>query len=130
MPEEQLSKTGKRGGYESESPVNLELSADGTYWIARKQPKPEALAKVDNQRAKLNKELKERRTELVAEIKRREPKTSSKEATDMANFQIYGEAKGKRKPKTFRFSSEGRQGWSGSTAIQRTDTAGQPKPTA
>lgn len=104
MAEEALSKTGKRGAY-TESSVNLELSQDQRYWNVSKKAKPPELARVDNQRNKINKELNEQRQMLIGQIKRKEPKTSTKEATAIVNYQIYGQT-GKKKPRDFTFTEE------------------------
>ena len=100
---DQISKTGKRGGYSSSS-VNISRGINND-WLVSRSPKADELTKIDAQRNKINKELNARRKELIDEVKRRDPKATTKEATQITDFQVYGTAK--RKPRAFVFSSEG-----------------------
>jgi hypothetical protein len=101
MPEEKLSKTGRRGAY-SESSVRLEKDQQGN-WVAQKQPKPKELTAVDTRRNRLSSQINVSRSELVKEVKRRNSNLSDKDAIRIVNGEVY-ETKGRRH---YRFSPSG-----------------------
>jgi hypothetical protein len=101
-----VKRTGKRGGYTSSSLI-LKKTQDGKNWnVLRPPPLPKPLRDANKNRNQYNQVIRDRRRELIAEVKDRRPGTTTREATRIVNYQIDGSYK-KTIPPSFTFSPQG-----------------------